>query len=51
MKRAQEMLEATDLPITEIAAHVGFDDPSAFASAFRKAVGLSPSQYRRERHW
>ena len=43
------MLERTDLPVTEVAAAVGYDDPSQLAAVFRKALGVSPTQYRRER--
>lgn len=45
--RARDLLAGGDLPVTEVAALVGFDDPGGFALAFRKATGLSPSQYRR----
>jgi len=47
--RAREQLTATDLPITEIAASVGYATPQAFARMFRAEVGESPSRYRRER--
>lgn len=49
IERARELLEDTDLAVTEVAAQVGYDDPSQLAAAFRKALGVSPSQYRRER--
>lgn len=49
MERARELLERTDLTVTEIAAAIGYEDPSQLAAAFRKAIGLSPTQYRRER--
>ncbi|HEV2605585.1 MAG TPA: AraC family transcriptional regulator [Microvirga sp.] len=49
VERAREMLEGTDLSVTEVAAAVGYDDPSQLAAAFRKALGVSPTQYRRER--
>jgi len=49
IERARDILENTDLPVTEVAAAVGYDDPSQLASTFRKALGISPSQYRRER--
>jgi len=49
VERARELLERTDLPVTEIAAQVGYDDPTLLARAFRRTVGVSPTQYRRER--
>jgi len=49
MERGRELLESTNLPILEIAAAVGYADPGPFAAAFRKAFGLSPTDYRRER--
>ena len=47
--RARELLESTDLPIIEIAAQVGYDDPSYLARLFRREVGVTPAAYRRER--
>jgi AraC family transcriptional regulator len=47
--KARELLEATNLPIGEIAAQVGYDDPSYLARLFRREVGLAPSAYRQER--
>ncbi|MGL1409763.1 helix-turn-helix domain-containing protein, partial [Vibrio parahaemolyticus] len=49
MGRARELLESTDLPIIEIAAQVGYDDPSYLARLFRREVGVTPAAYRRER--
>lgn len=39
-------LSETAAPITDIAAGCGFESPSAFAKAFRLAMGESPSAYR-----
>jgi len=47
IERARELLEHTDVPVTEIAAQVGYDDPTLLARAFRKALGVCPSEYRR----
>jgi len=47
IERARELLESSNLPVTEVAARVGYDDPTLLARAFRKAVGVSPSDYRR----
>ncbi len=35
-----------DQAIADVAAHCGFADHSAFARAFRRHVGLTPSAYR-----
>jgi AraC family transcriptional regulator len=49
VERAKQMLETTALPVTAIAAAVGYDDPGQLSVAFRKAVGVTPSRWRRER--
>ncbi len=46
IQRARELLKMTDDSITDIAAQVGFDDPSYFGRVFNQQVGLSPKQYR-----
>lgn len=43
---AIEALSHTDLPITEIAAEMGFAEPGAFHRAFRRWTGLRPGVYR-----
>ena len=45
---AQSLLLSTDWPITEIAARVGYDNPSHFNRQFNKFVGLPPRLYRRK---
>jgi AraC family transcriptional regulator len=47
MERAQALLRDPQLPVTEIALSVGYQTPSSFAAAFRKAIGVTPSDYRR----
>ena len=46
--RAQELLAATDDPVTTVAAAVGFDDPYYFSRLFRDRQGRSPTQFRRD---
>jgi transcriptional regulator GlxA family with amidase domain len=46
VRRAQELLAGTDLPISEIAVAVGFSDQSHCARRFREHIGLTPSRYR-----
>lgn len=48
IEEAKQLLETTDLPIEDIAAEVGYSEPSSFRSAFRRRVGLSASVYRRK---
>lgn len=45
---AQTLLITTGLPITQIAAQVGYDNPSHFNAQFSKAVGMSPRSFRKE---
>ena len=44
---AQTLLITTDLPVTRIAAQVGYDNPSHFNAQFSKAVGMPPRTFRR----
>lgn len=45
--KAIQLLNATDMPINEIAEKVGYDTQHYFSTAFKKAVGVSPNQYRK----
>ncbi|WP_354498666.1 helix-turn-helix domain-containing protein [Paenibacillus favisporus] len=45
--KAQELLLATNRPLADIAAEVGFEEYSHFLATFRKIVGMSPSHYRK----
>jgi len=47
LARAAELLRHTDLSIQAIAFDVGYGEPANFATAFRRAYGCSPRQYRR----
>lgn len=49
IERARELLEHGLMPVTEIAALVGYGDPGQFAVTFRQQVGVSPTRYRRDR--
>ena len=48
MNSAKELLEFTDLPITEVAITCGYDDLNFFSKTFKNEVGLTPSGYRQE---
>jgi AraC family transcriptional regulator len=47
MEKACELLEQTDLPITEIAFEVGYSSNQVLARVFLKHRQMSPSDYRR----
>lgn len=47
MERACELLEATDLPITEVAQEVGYSSNQVLARVFIKHRHMSPTDYRR----
>jgi AraC-like DNA-binding protein len=46
-KRSLELLNDTNLSITELALDLGYQYPENFTRAFRKRVGVSPSAYRK----
>lgn len=46
-QRAMELLAETDAPVTQISATLGYAAPAHFARAFRKAIGIGPSEFRR----
>lgn len=45
--RAKELLNYTDMNISEIAEASGFHDQNYFARVFKKAAGVTPSEYRK----
>ncbi len=47
IEKACGLLVDTKLPISDLAAAVGYDDPSYFARLFRRTIGVSPSVWRR----
>ena len=48
VERARTLLATTDRPITEIGLASGLGESSYFARVFRAAMGLTPSEYRRQ---
>ncbi|WP_407522540.1 helix-turn-helix domain-containing protein [Methylobacterium oryzisoli] len=47
LERAAVLLADTSLPVIEIAAMVGYVNPSQFSSAFRRHKGVTPLEWRR----
>ena len=46
---AKQMLEDTNLPITEVSLAAGYDNFSYFSKLFRRNEGMSPSEYRKNK--
>ena len=46
LARAKELLRNTDLPISRVAAMIGYERSSSFSDFFRKHTGTSPRAYR-----
>ena len=46
LEEALRLLETGRYDVTEVASRVGYDNPSAFANAFRRVHGVSPSAAR-----
>lgn len=45
IKHAKDMLEETDLPISEVAYLIGFEDSSYFTKYFKQHTGTTPTQF------
>jgi AraC-like DNA-binding protein len=48
IERAQDLLRATNLTVTEVCMLVGYSSLGSFSSKFRSLVGMSPSAYQAE---
>lgn len=47
LEKAKELLETTDLSVSETAFRTGFGTPSNFSKVFTDKYGITPSQFRR----
>jgi AraC-like DNA-binding protein len=47
IERAQDLLRATNLTVTEVCHAVGFSSLGSFSSRFREIVGETPSEFQR----
>ena len=45
--RAKELLQQTNLSVSEVCSRVGYNDLKHFTQTFKKETSLSPAQYRR----
>ncbi len=48
LRKAQELLLATDMQVKEIAQKTGYQDEFHFSRLFKKRFGISPKSYRRQ---
>ncbi len=48
INKARELLETTDIPITNIALDLGFEDSGYFIKVFKKFQGVTPSKFRND---
>ena len=46
MEHACRLLAAGSLPVRQVAAAVGYEDPFYFSRVFKSVVQVSPSEYR-----
>lgn len=46
INKAKELLQVSELNISDIAYETGFNDPQYFTRLFKKRIGLSPSEFR-----
>lgn len=46
---AKRLLADRNIPIKDVCARVGYSDPNYFSRIFKKACGLTPSEFREER--
>ena len=47
VEEAKTLLESSNMPVDEICAETGYNDPSFFRRLFKRLTGLTPSHYRR----
>ncbi|MBF6211427.1 helix-turn-helix transcriptional regulator [Nocardia puris] len=45
IERAQDLLRATNLTVTEVCVLVGYSSLGSFSAKFRRLVGVSPTDY------
>ncbi|HZG83400.1 helix-turn-helix domain-containing protein [Paenibacillus sp.] len=50
IQKAKEMLEETDLKVSEIAEKLGYNNSQNFIRSFRKLAGTTPGSYREDYH-
>ena len=49
LEYAKQLLQDTDIPVTEIAMQSGYQNVSYFIRSFKKTYGVSPLKYRKNK--
>mgnify|MGYP004504029663 FL=1 len=47
MRHAKQLLEETDLSVSEVARQVGFNNVTYFHKRFKQSFGITPNQIRK----
>lgn len=50
IRKAKKLLRHTDISIADVASQCGYYDPPYFTRTFKKATGLTPSQYQSQQN-
>lgn len=48
LEKAKQLLQATNMPITDITYHIGYSHVTHFTTLFKKQFGLTPGEWRKE---
>jgi AraC-like DNA-binding protein len=49
LEKAKELLLTTNMPITDITYHIGYSHVTHFTSLFKKEIGKTPGEWRKEK--
>ena len=49
IEKSKSILSETDIPVIEVALKCGYENISNFNRMFRRIVGMSPSEYRKNK--
>jgi AraC-like DNA-binding protein len=50
MQKAVVLLQQRDKKLVDVAQSIGYESDAAFSKAFKRVVGLTPGEYRRNRY-
>lgn len=50
IEKAKSLLVDTNMTVSNITAHIGYDTPEHFIRTFKKIVGMTPTEFRKKAH-